>query len=379
MASTSRFVPHHGLWPWIFKPVWKWKSCRFKFKSLSGTLEYLRYLDSYPDCPDQNDTWCPTCASADGCLLLRMDLSTALLLGGCEIEIWVGSLSVFRFGSCIRMLCAWPYYDPGNWTFCSAWTFAGRWQVRRKFMGPHGPNSISLWWTPEFFSQHSVRNYFVYFLMTNPSDCSRFQMVRLRIPWKFLPLGHHATHRYVPWSNLHLVTTCHILCPFFTDNLWTLKVTTRKMLSAAWHQKIHTHTDLLDRCYMTLMGAQSLNLGGAPAGPAGGMVFDRSKLLGLRVFSNCRQRWSPLLEHRGDLCLIEEDFMIGIGFSPHHQISLWMTSNCFQFHTQRSTAEMIAILAILICSLNNMQVQARQKPRKTWPKLWPSSVMAKLF
>jgi len=21
-------------------------------------------------------------------------------------------------------------------------------------MGPHGPNSISLWWTPEFFSQH---------------------------------------------------------------------------------------------------------------------------------------------------------------------------------------------------------------------------------
>ena len=26
----------------------------FKFKSLSGTLECLRYLDSYPDCPDQN-------------------------------------------------------------------------------------------------------------------------------------------------------------------------------------------------------------------------------------------------------------------------------------------------------------------------------------
>ena len=29
VASTSRFVPDHGLRPWIFKPVWKWKSFRF--------------------------------------------------------------------------------------------------------------------------------------------------------------------------------------------------------------------------------------------------------------------------------------------------------------------------------------------------------------
>ena len=211
-----------------------------------------------------------------------------------------------------------------------------------------------------------VRNYLVYFLVTNPSDCSRFQMVRLRIPWKFLPLGHYAPHRYVPWSNLHLVTTFHILCPFFMDNLWTLKVTTCKMLSmAAWNKKIHTHTLTCWTGATWLWWEHKAWILEVLLQDQQAMVFDRSKLLGLRVFSNCRQRWSLLLEHRGDLCLIEEDFMIGIAFSPHHQISLWMTSNCFQLHTQRSSVEMIAILAILICSLNNMQVQARQKPRKT--------------